>query len=170
MMAGKRMLHANICQSKKLSEISFEAETLYYRMLTQADDDGNFTADPRVVLGLCAPLRKEWNDEKVKVLVLNIDAGGVGINLTRASIVMFADMDWFPGIHEQAEDRAHRIGQKGTVNVYYYVCPKTIEEDIIRLLNSKKGVVDQILEGKKRRVAKASVGAEFLKIIGGVHN
>lgn len=110
------------------------------------------------------------NDPKTKVLILNIDAGGVGINLTKASIVMFADMDWFPGIHEQAEDRAHRIGQTGTVNVYYYVCPKTIEEKIVELLNSKKGVVDQILEGNKRRVAKASVGAEFLKIIGSVHN
>jgi len=110
------------------------------------------------------------NDEKTKVLVLNIDAGGVGINLTKASIVIFADMDWFPGIHEQAEDRAHRIGQKGTVNVYYYVCPKTIEEDIVRLLNSKKGVVDQILEGDKRRLKKSSIGAEFLKLVGGVHN
>jgi SNF2 family DNA or RNA helicase len=109
-------------------------------------------------------------DDKTKVLILNIDAGGIGINLTQASIVMFADMDWFPGIHEQAEDRAHRIGQKGTVNVYYYVCPKTIEEDIVRLLNSKKGVIDQILDGKKRRLAKSSIGADFLKIVGGVHN
>lgn len=109
-------------------------------------------------------------DDKTKVLILNIDAGGIGINLTQASIVMFADMDWFPGIHEQAEDRAHRIGQKGTVNVYYYVCPKTIEEDIVRLLNSKKGVIDQILEGKKRRLAKSSIGADFLKLVGTVHN
>jgi SWI/SNF-related matrix-associated actin-dependent regulator 1 of chromatin subfamily A len=105
------------------------------------------------------------NDDKIKVMILNIDAGGVGINLTAASIVMFADMDWVPGVHEQAEDRAHRIGQKGTVNVYYYVCLNTIEEDIVKLLNSKKGVVNAILEGNKRRIAKSSIGSEFLKLV-----
>lgn len=89
-MAGKRMLHANICQSKKLSEISFEAETLYYRMLTQADDDGNFTADPRVVLGLCAPLRKEWNDEKVKVLLEEL---ANSINGDKKPLVQFYQKD-----------------------------------------------------------------------------
>jgi len=87
------------------------------------------------------------NKNEVKVFIANIKAGGVGLNLTAGSIVMFADMDWSPEIHRQAEDRAHRIGQTGTVNVYYYVCPGTIEDDIIDILNSKKHVADQILEG-----------------------
>ena len=103
------------------------------------------------------------NDESVKVFVANIKAGGVGINLTAGSIVIFADMEWSPEIHKQAEDRAHRIGQKGTVNVYYYVAPETIEDDIIDILNKKKNIADQILEGNKRRLSKTSVGSEFLK-------
>lgn len=58
-MAGKRMLHSNICESKKLSTVSYAAETLYYRLLSKSDDDGNFSAEPRVVLGQCMPFREE---------------------------------------------------------------------------------------------------------------
>lgn len=77
-MAGKRMIHSNICESKKLSEISLAAETLYYRLLTRADDDGNFTADPRIVLGSCAPLRKEWNEELVLGLLEELSTLTIG--------------------------------------------------------------------------------------------
>jgi SWI/SNF-related matrix-associated actin-dependent regulator 1 of chromatin subfamily A len=103
------------------------------------------------------------NDPRVKVFVANIKAGGVGINLTAASIVMFADMDWSPEIHNQAMDRAHRIGQSGTVNVYYYVAKGTIEEDIISLLEDKKNIAEQILDGSKVRLQKSSIFGEFLK-------
>ena len=83
-------------------------------------------------------------DTETKVIICNIKAGGVGINLTAASIVMFADMDWSPEVHAQAEDRAHRIGQEGTVSVYYYVVKDTIEEDIVEILEQKRGIIDQI--------------------------
>jgi len=63
------MIHANICDSRKLSTISLAAETLYYRLLTRVDDDGNFTAEARIVLGQCAPMRKEWNEEVVAGLL-----------------------------------------------------------------------------------------------------
>ena len=97
------------------------------------------------------------NDPRVKVFVANIKAGGVGINLTKASIVMFADMEWSPEIHNQAMDRAHRIGQTGTVNVYYYIAKGTIEEDIMEVLKSKKEIMNQILDGKKDKVKTSSV-------------
>jgi len=87
------------------------------------------------------------NDDDTKVFIANIIAGGVGITLTAASIVMFADMEWSPELHAQAEDRAHRIGQKGTVNVYYYVAADTVEEDIIEILESKRDVIRRILDG-----------------------
>lgn len=105
------------------------------------------------------------SDDKTKVFIANIKAGGVGLNLTAASQVMFADMDWSPEIHRQAEDRAHRIGQEGTVNVYYYICLGTIEEDIIEILNSKKHVMDQILEGGKNRIGSESIQGAFLKLL-----
>ena len=95
----------------------------------------------------------------------NIKAGGVGLNLTAASIVIFADMEWSPEIHSQAEDRAHRIGQEGMVNVYYYICSGTIEEDIVDILNKKKNVMNQILEGTKKRIKSESMQEAFLKRI-----
>lgn len=113
-------------------------------------------------------------DPEIKVFVANIKAGGVGLNLTEGNIVMFADMDWSPETHRQAEDRAHRIGQKEMVNVYYYVAIGTIEEDIVRILNEKKNVMDQILEGDRNRISqKDSAQGAFLRLMAkkqAVHN
>lgn len=102
------------------------------------------------------------NNSAVKVFVGNIMAAGVGLNLTAASQVMFADMDWSPAVHDQATDRAHRIGQKGTVNVYYYVAVGTIEEDIVDILQSKLKTIKTILEGGDA-IEDAGIGKEFLK-------
>jgi SWI/SNF-related matrix-associated actin-dependent regulator 1 of chromatin subfamily A len=103
------------------------------------------------------------SDDRINVFVANIKAGGTGINLQSGSIVMFADMEWSPGINEQAEDRAHRNGQKNTVNVYYYVVKDTIEEDIIELLEKKRGMADQILSGTKKRMSSRSVESDFMR-------
>jgi SWI/SNF-related matrix-associated actin-dependent regulator of chromatin subfamily A-like protein 1 len=102
------------------------------------------------------------NDPDTKVIICNIKAGGVGLNLTAASVVMFADMEWSPEIHAQAEDRAHRIGQQGTVSVYYYVVKDTIEEDIVELLEQKKAIIRQVTDGKTATVEGKSIGAELL--------
>ena len=102
------------------------------------------------------------NDEDTKVFIANIIAGGVGITLTEASIVMFADMEWSPEIHSQAEDRAHRIGQEGTVNVYYYVLADTIEEDIVDILERKKSLIRAVMDGTQDAVYENSMASEFL--------
>ena len=105
-------------------------------------------------------------EKTTQVFIANIKAGGVGLTLTEASIVMFADMEWSPEIHAQAEDRAHRIGQEGTVNVYYYIASDTIEEDILSSLNDKKNIMNQILEGKKISKKSESVFEGFLRSMG----
>jgi len=102
-------------------------------------------------------------NERVKVFVANIKAGGVGITLTEASIVIFADMDWTPEIHSQAEDRAHRIGQNKMVNVFYYVTQDTLEMDIIELLAKKKQMVNEVIDGTKDRISNKSILPEFIK-------
>jgi len=89
------------------------------------------------------------NDESVKVFVANIVAGGVGLTLTAASTVLFADMEWTPALHSQAEDRAHRIGQQRQVNIHYFIAKDTVDEDIVEMLGKKQQVIDHILEGKK---------------------
>jgi len=102
-------------------------------------------------------------NERVKVFIANIKAGGVGITLTEASIVIFADMDWTPEVHSQAEDRAHRIGQNRMVNVYYYVAQDTIEMDIIELLAKKKQMVNEVIDGTKDRVQSKSILPDFIR-------
>ena len=90
------------------------------------------------------------NEKEVNVFVGNMKAAGVGITLTTASKVIFADLEWTPAIHSQAEDRCHRIGQGNLVNVYYYIAQETIEEDILELLDKKSQIIKEIMEGSSK--------------------
>ena len=87
-------------------------------------------------------------DDSVRVLIGQIHAAGVGINLTAARQVVFNDLDWVPANHWQAEDRTHRIGQTGTVNVTYMVARDTLEEFIRAILQTKARLVDDVVEGR----------------------
>jgi hypothetical protein len=69
------MLHSNICESEKLASISYPAETLYYRLLTRVDDNGNFSADPRIVFGQCMTLREDMTPKKVAGLLEELASG-----------------------------------------------------------------------------------------------
>lgn len=104
-------------------------------------------------------------NQNVKVFIGNIKAAGVGITLTAASTVIFADLEWTPALHEQAMDRAHRIGQGRQVNVYYYIAKDTIEEHIMKVLGIKNEIINKILEGKKERITSQSVMTMLLKEI-----
>lgn len=88
------------------------------------------------------------NNPDVKIFVGQTLAGGVGITLTKADTVIFADLLWTPSDHSQAEDRAHRIGQHASVNVLYFITQDTIEEDIFELIQSKKKNIDKIVDNK----------------------
>jgi SWI/SNF-related matrix-associated actin-dependent regulator of chromatin subfamily A-like protein 1 len=85
-------------------------------------------------------------DGKVRVFVSNIVAGGIGLNLTAARQVVFNDLDWVPANHWQAEDRAYRIGQTGTVNVTYQVALGTIDEFVHRVLEAKALLVQAVID------------------------
>lgn len=87
------------------------------------------------------------NDASSRVIVLNLQAGGVGITLTSGSDVVFVQMGWTPGEHDQAEDRCHRIGQKNNVQAWYLLASGTIDEDIYDLVDAKRSVVDAVTEG-----------------------
>ena len=88
------------------------------------------------------------NEPDVRVFIANIIAGGVGLNLTAATQVVFNDLDWVPTNHWQAEDRAYRIGQTRTVNVTYFVARDTIDDFVQAVLETKAALVNAIVEGE----------------------
>jgi SWI/SNF-related matrix-associated actin-dependent regulator 1 of chromatin subfamily A len=84
-------------------------------------------------------------DDNCMVFIGQIKAAGVGLTLTKAEIVIMNSLDWVPGNHEQAEDRAYRIGQNQTVNIYYMLIDDTIDTIIWDILNEKKKVIGTIM-------------------------
>ena len=84
-------------------------------------------------------------DNSCMVFVGQIKAAGVGLTLTKAEIVIMNSLDWVPGNHEQAEDRAYRIGQSETVNIYYMLMDDTIDTLVWNILNEKKKVIGTIM-------------------------
>jgi SWI/SNF-related matrix-associated actin-dependent regulator 1 of chromatin subfamily A len=86
---------------------------------------------------------------EAKVGCFSITAAGMGIDGLQHKIdtVVFLNMDWVPATHEQAEDRTHRIGQKGQVQVYYMVCENTIDEYMRDILKEKQEIADMIVDG-----------------------
>ena len=94
-------------------------------------------------------VRDFQNSSEAKVFLLSLHAGGVGLNLTRASHVIFCDPWWNPFVELQAEDRAYRMGQEKPVTIHRLICTETVEEKLIRI--QKQKMMD----------AKGAIGAEM---------
>lgn len=115
----------------------FEAEGIEYFYL-----DGGTKASERVQL-----VNEFNNSNKVKVFLISLKAGGTGLNLTSADVVIHFDPWWNPAIEDQATDRAHRFGQKNVVEVIKLIAKGSIEEKIIKLQESKKEIINDIMDG-----------------------
>ncbi len=89
-----------------------------------------------------------FQEDDTKVFCISLKAGGTGLNLTAADIVIHFDHWWNVAVENQATDRAHRIGQKNVVTVYRLIMKDTIEERIIQLQNRKKELADQLLDSE----------------------
>ena len=84
-------------------------------------------------------------DPSVKVFLISLKAGGYGLNLTAADHVMLMDPWWNPAVEAQAIDRAHRLGQERVVTALRFVTKGTVEEKIIKLQATKRGIIESTL-------------------------
>ena len=87
------------------------------------------------------------NDKKIQAIVCSLGAAGVGFTMTASSNVLFIEQGWTPAIHDQAEDRTHRIGQKNAVTAYYMLGKDTIDGDIYGLIQKKRAIVSAASDG-----------------------
>nr|KAG5689297.1 hypothetical protein BaRGS_033089 [Batillaria attramentaria] len=113
-----------------IEEAVSQASVQYIRI------DGRTTSEQRNFF-----CRKFQSRDECRVAVLSITAANAGLNLSAASIVIFAELFWNPGILVQAEDRAHRLGQQDSVLVYYLVAQKTADDYIWPLVQNKLQVL-----------------------------
>jgi hypothetical protein len=97
-----------------------------------------------------------FQDGGPSVFVISLQAGGTGLNLTRATHVVHYDRWWNPAVEDQASDRAWRIGQDRPVQVHRMVCEGTLEERIARLLEAKRGLAESVVGGGESWVSELS--------------
>lgn len=108
--------------------------------------DGSITGEHRK-----ESIRRFQKDDDCRLIFCNYRAGGVGWNGQVADVVMMAQMIVNPGIISQAEDRAHRIGQKSNVSVFFLVGKDTLEERMVPIMKKAQKVLDQVLDGVNAR-------------------
>ena len=101
-------------------------------------------------------LVKDFNQGDTPLFLISLKAGGVGLNLTGADVVIHYDPWWNQAVQNQATDRAHRIGQTKKVTVYKLIAKNTIEEKIEKLQQTKKDLADQIIGGDNTQLTGMS--------------
>jgi non-specific serine/threonine protein kinase len=85
------------------------------------------------------------NDDEVRVFLISLKAGGVGLNLTAADYVYIVDPWWNPAVEQQAIDRTHRIGQTKNIFAYRMICKDTIEDKILQLQDKKRNLAKDLV-------------------------
>ena len=97
-----------------------------------------------------------FNTDDTPVFLISLKAGGTGLNLTGADVVIHYDPWWNQAVQNQATDRAHRIGQTKVVSVYKLIAKETIEEKIVKMQESKRDLADSILSGETGSITRMS--------------
>lgn len=101
--------------------------------------DGSISSEKRM------SMVKSFNEGENSVFLISLKAGGTGLNLTSADIVIHFDPWWNPAVEEQATDRAHRIGQENVVEVIKLIAKGTVEEKILALQEDKKKLIKELM-------------------------
>jgi SWI/SNF-related matrix-associated actin-dependent regulator 1 of chromatin subfamily A len=122
--------------------------------------DGLALFNPVKVTGSCSMDQRQaavdalQKDPNCRVFIGNIKAAGVGLTLTEANTVVFAELDWTPAAMSQAEDRAHRIGQRDNVLVQHLVFDGSLDSVIAKKLVAKQNIIDRALDTETERAAQ----------------
>jgi superfamily II DNA or RNA helicase len=122
--------------------------------------DGSLTPKARQ-----AAVDKFQQDTSIPVFLISLKAGGTGLNLTGADVVVHFDPWWNPAAEAQATDRAHRIGQTRVVTSYKLICAGTVEEKVLALQDTKRALLADVFEASDAAAAKLSLAdlRELLK-------
>jgi superfamily II DNA or RNA helicase len=114
--------------------------------------DGSLTPKARQ-----AAVDKFQHDASIPVFLISLKAGGTGLNLTGADVVVHFDPWWNPAAEAQATDRAHRIGQTKVVTSYKLICAGTVEEKVLALQDTKRALLADVFEASDAAAAKLSL-------------
>ena len=114
--------------------------------------DGSMTPQARQ-----AAVDQFQQDATVPVFLISLKAGGTGLNLTGADVVVHFDPWWNPAAEAQATDRAHRIGQAKVVTSYKLICAGTVEEKVVALQDAKRALLADVFEASDAAAAKLSL-------------
>ena len=138
---------ANGHQILLFSQFTSMLERLHERL--DAMHISNFTLQGSTSKEKRASLVKAFNAGEASVFLISLKAGGTGLNLTAADVVIHFDPWWNQAAQDQATDRAHRIGQMAHVQVYKLIAKDTIEEKILELQEQKRALLDTVSGGEE---------------------
>ncbi len=142
--------HRILIFSQFTSMLAIISETLKKNGIECFYLDGSTKADER------GRLVNTFNEGNADVFLISLKAGGTGLNLTGADMVIHYDPWWNPAVEDQATDRAHRIGQEKAVQVIKLITAGTIEEKIFNLQQKKKALVDSVIKPGETLITKLS--------------
>lgn len=101
------------------------------------------------------------NNNDVRVMLLSLCAGGVGLNLVGANRMFLLDIHWNPALESQASDRIYRVGQKKDVTIYRFICENTIEERIEQIQKSKIDLANKVVTASASNVPGMATSAKL---------
>ena len=127
------------------------------REVLQREKISFFYLDGSTESALRKNMADQFNNGEKDVFLISLRAGGLGLNLTGADIVIHYDQWWNPAVMNQATDRAHRIGQSRTVQVINLIMKDSIEEKILKLQERKKALTDIVISEGSNFINKLSV-------------
>ena len=149
----KILVFSQFVSMLELIKKELEAKNISYEYLTGQTKDR------------AAKVNEFQNNENVRVFLISLKAGGMGLNLTEADYVYLVDPWWNPAVENQAIDRSYRIGQTKNVIAVRLICPNTIEEKVVKLQESKTKLVGELLKSDES-VMKSLSKDDLLGLLG----